>query len=195
MATHSPEPVSDQLDLIKRACAGDKDAFGKIVNLYRRMVIGYCHRMVGSGAEDAAQEIFIKLYLSLDRFDVSKPVAPFLFRISHNHCLDILKRKGIRTIPIETDAGYEKVPQLRDKMPDPEETVQKAELRDEVNHAMAAIPPLYRSPLIMRHVDEISYEEISRILKLPIGTVKARIHRGRKILQQKLMRFVIADGE
>lgn len=195
MAAHSPEPASDQPDLIKRACAGDKDAFGKIVNLYRRMVIGYCHRMVGSEAEDAAQEIFIKLYLSLDRFDVSKPVAPFLFRISHNHCLDILKRKGIRTIPLETDKGYEKVKQHKDKMPDPEETIQKAELQDEVNHAMAAIPPLYRSPLIMWHVDEISYEEISRILELPIGTVKARIHRGRKILQQKLVRFVIADGE
>jgi len=90
---------------------------------------------------------------------------------------------------------YEKVSQHKDKMPDPEEAIQKAELEDEVKHALAAIPPIYRSPLIMCHVDEISYEEISRILELPIGTVKARIHRGRKILQQKLMRFVITDGE
>jgi RNA polymerase sigma-70 factor (ECF subfamily) len=195
MAINSPEPVSEQSELIKRARKGDKDAFGKIVNLYRRMVIGYCHRMVGAEAEDAAQEIFIKLYLAIDRFDISKPVAPFLFRISHNHCLDILKKKGVRTISLETDTMYEKVSRHQDKMPDPEETIQKAELREEVNRALAAIPPLYRSPLIMWHVDGISYEEISQILELPIGTVKARIHRGRKILQQKLMRFVIADGE
>jgi len=195
MSTHSPEPITKQSELIKRAREGDKDAFGKIVNLYRRMVIGYCYRMVGAGAEDAAQEIFIKFYLAIDRFDISKPVAPFLFRISHNHCLDILKRKGIRTISLETDTMYEKVSQHKDKMPDPEEAIQKAELEDEVKHALAAIPPIYRSPLIMCHVDEISYEEISRILELPIGTVKARIHRGRKILQQKLMRFVITDGE
>jgi RNA polymerase sigma-70 factor (ECF subfamily) len=195
MTTNSPEPVSEQSELIKRAREGDKDAFGKIVNYYRRMVIGYCHRMVGAGAEDAAQEIFIKLYLAIDRFDISKPIAPFLFRISHNHCLDILKRKGVRTISLETDIIYEKVSQNKDKMPDPEEAIQKAELENEVNRALAAIPPLYRSPLIMCHVDGISYEEISRILELPIGTVKARIHRGRKILQQKLMRFVITDGE
>ena len=195
MANHSPEPVSDQSELIKRAREGDKDAFGKIVNLYRRMVIGYCHRMVGTGAEDAAQEIFIKLYLAIDRFDISKPVAPFLFRISHNHCLDILKRKKIQTTPLETDTGHEYSLKLMDKRPDPEEMIQKSELRDEVNRALDAIPPLYRSPLIMCHVEGIPYEEISRILELPIGTIKARIHRGRKILQQKLIGFVIKDGE
>jgi RNA polymerase sigma-70 factor (ECF subfamily) len=195
MATYSSEPVPDQSELIKRARSGDEDAFGEIVNLYSRMVIGYCYRMVGAGAEDAAQEIFIKLYLALNRFDTSKPVAPFLFRISHNHCLDILKKKSIRTIPIERDAEYEEGLQLKDKMPDPEEMIQKAEIRNEVNHALAAIPPIYRSPLIMWHVEGIPYEEISRILELPIGTIKARIHRGRKILQQKLMRFVIKDGE
>ena len=195
MANHSPEPVSDQSELIKRAREGDKDAFGKIVNLYRRMVIGYCHRMVGAGAEDAAQEIFIKLYLAIDRFDISKPFAPFLFRISHNHCLDILKRKKIQTTPLETDTGHEYSLKLMDKRPDPEEMIQKAELREEVNRALDAMPPLYRSPLIMWHVEGIPYEEISRILELPIGTIKARIHRGRKILQQKLMGFVIKDGE
>ena len=195
MATHSSEPAPDQSELIKRARAGDEDAFGKIVNLYSRMVMGYCHRMVGSGAEDAAQEIFIKFYLALDRFDISKPVAPFLFRISHNHCLDILKKKKIQTTPLETDTGHEYALKFMDKRPDQEEMIQKAELREEVNRALDAIPPLYRSPLIMWHVEGIPYEEISRILELPIGTIKARIHRGRKILQQKLMGFVIKDGE
>ena len=195
MATHSSEPAPDQSELIKRARAGDEGAFGKIVNLYSRMVMGYCHRMVGSGAEDATQEIFIKFYLALDRFDISKPVAPFLFRISHNHCLDILKKKKIQTTPLETDTGHEYALKFMDKRPDPEEMIQKAELREEVNRALDAIPPLYRSPLIMWHVEGIPYEEISRILELPIGTIKARIHRGRKILQQKLMGFVIKDGE
>ena len=195
MSTNSPEPVSDQSDLIKCARAGDKNAFEKIVNLYSHRVMGYCYRMIGPGAEDASQEIFIKFYLALDRFDASKPVAPFLFRISHNHCLDILKKKKIHTIPIERDTGHEHALQLTDKSPDPEEMIWKAELQDAVNQALTAIPPLYRSPLIMWHVDGMPYEEISQILELPIGTVKARIHRGRKILQQKLMRFVTIDGE
>jgi RNA polymerase sigma-70 factor, ECF subfamily len=189
------ELLTDLSRLIKLARAGDEDAFGKIVNIYRNKVIGYCHRMTGQGAEDMAQEIFIKFYLALDRFDVSKPVAPFLFRIAHNHCLDILKKKTIQTI------SFEKVPedgpeiQIKDERPNAEELMQKAELQNAVNNAMAAIPELYRSPLIMWHVEGIAYEEIAEILESPIGTVKAQIHRGRKMLQQKLMNFVLIDGE
>jgi RNA polymerase sigma-70 factor, ECF subfamily len=189
------ELTSDLPKLIKRACAGDEDSFGKIVNLYRNKLIGYCHRMIGSGAEDTAQEIFIKFYLALDHFDTSKPVAPFLFRIAHNYCLDILKKKNIRTVSFEKDTEDGPEIQIKDERPNAEELMQKAELQNAVNDAMASIPALYRSPLIMWHVEGIAYEEIAEILELPTGTIKAQIHRGRKMLQQKLMDFVIIDGD
>ena len=150
--------------------------------------------MLGTGAEDAAQEIFIKFYLALDRFDLSRSIGPFLFRIAHNHCLDILKKKGIRTKSINTDAEDEQEIQIADEGPNPEEVIRKAELRDAVDRALSAMTPLYRSPLIMWHVEGISYEEIAEIMDLPIGTIKARIHRGRKILQQKLMDLVNTNG-
>lgn len=191
MATQEPEPVPDQSDLIKRARDGDEEAFGAIINLYRKRVLAYCYKMIGSGAEDIAQEIFIKFYLALDRFDSSRPVEPFLFRIAHNHCVDVLKKKTIRTIPFIINDEYKHELQVRDERPNPEEMAQKAELRNAVNHALSTIPVLYRSPLIMWHVEGISYEEIAEILELPMGTVKARIHRGRKILQQKLKSFVV----
>jgi len=190
----SQELLYDLSRLIKLARSGDEDAFGKIVNLYHNKVIGYCHRMIGAGAEDMAQEIFIKFYLALDRFDVSKPVAPFLFRIAHNHCLDILKKKNIRTVPFEKNSEDGQEIQIQDERPDPEGLMQKAELQNAVRDAMASIPALYRSPLIMWHVEGISYEEIAEILEMPIGTVKAQIHRGRKLLQQKLRDFVLIDG-
>jgi RNA polymerase sigma factor (sigma-70 family) len=123
------EPSSDLSKLIKLTCSGDEEAFGKIVNIYRNKVIGYCHRMTGSGAEDMAQEIFIKFYLALDRFDASKPVAPFLFRIAHNHCIDILKKKNIHTTPFEKTADDCQEIQIRDESPDAEELLQKAELQ------------------------------------------------------------------
>jgi len=189
------EILSDLTRLIKLARSGDEDAFGKIVNIYRNKVIAYCQRMIGSGAEDLAQEIFIKFYLALDRFDASKPVAPFLFRIAHNHCLDILKKKNIRIISLEKDAEDRQEIQIKDERPNAEALMQKAELQNAVNDAMAAIPALYRSPLIMWHVEGIPYEEIAEILELPIGTIKAQIHRGRKMLQQKLMDFVLINGE
>ena len=188
------ELLSDQSRLIRLARSGNEDAFGKIVNIYRNKLTGYCHRMIGAGSEDSAQEIFIKFYLALDRFDASKPVAPFLFRIAHNHCLDILKKKNIHTMPFEKDTDYGQEFQIKDERPNAEELMQKAELQNAVKDAMASIPALYRSPLIMWHVEGIPYEEISEILELPIGTVKAQIHRGRKMLQQKLMDFVLIDG-
>lgn len=194
MAIQTPYSASEISELIKRACVGDEDAFGMIVNLYRQRIIGYCYRMLGAGAEDAAQEIFIKFYLALDRFDTSKPISPFLFRIAHNHCLDILKKKGIRTQSLNTDAEEEQEIRIADEGPNPEELMKKAELRDAVNRALSAMSVLYRSPLIMWHVEGISYEEIAEIMGLPIGTVKARIHRGRNILQQKLLSFVNTNG-
>ena len=191
----SSELQTDLPKLIKLACAGDEDAFGRIVNLYRHNVIRYCARMIGSSAEDIAQEVFIKLYLALDRFDASKPLAPFLFRIAHNHCIDMLKKKDIKTTPIDAGPAQKHELQFRDERPNPEEMMEKAELHNAVNRAMAAIPVLYRSPLIMWHVEGICYEEIAEIMELPLGTIKAQIHRGRKMLQQKLMEFVVLNGD
>lgn len=191
----SSELQTDLPKLIKRACAGDEDAFGRIVNLYRHSVIRYCARMIGSSAEDIAQEVFIKLYLALDRFDAAKPLAPFLFRIAHNHCIDMLKKKDIKTTPIDAGPAEKQELQIRDERPNPEEMMEKAELRYALNRAMAAIPVLYRSPLIMWHVEGICYEEIAEIMELPLGTIKAQIHRGRKMLQQKLMEFVVLNGD
>jgi len=193
--TQSPEIASDMPNLIKRACAGGEDAFARIVNLYRYSVMRYCARMIGVSAEDVAQEVFIKLYLALDRFDSSKPLAPFLFRIAHNHCIDIIKKKEIKTTPLAADPLDEQEIQIKDDSPGPEELIQRAELQKAVQNAMAAIPALYRSPLVMWHVEGISYEEIAEILELPIGTIKAQIHRGRKMLQQKLMEFVVINGD
>lgn len=186
----SRETVSDSAGLIRRARGGDGAAFGDLVDLYRRRIIGYCYRMAGSRAEDLAQEIFIKFYLALDRFDVSKPVGPFLFRIAHNHCLDALKKKTLPTVPIVKDDQDEKEIQIEDGTPNAEELIHKTEVQEAVKRALASIPVLYRSSLIMFHVEGLSYEEIAEALDLPLGTVKARIHRGRELLQQKLRSFV-----
>ncbi|RPI79908.1 MAG: sigma-70 family RNA polymerase sigma factor [Desulfobacteraceae bacterium] len=187
------ETVPDSSNLIKRACGGDEAAFGELVHFYQQRLIGYCHRMTGSGAEDLAQEIFIKFYLALDRFDLSRPIDPFLFRIAHNHCLDALKKKTVPTIPLIKKEEGEKEIQIEDNKPNAEDLMQKNEVQKAVNQALASVPVLYRSALIMYHVEDLSYEEISGALDLPLGTVKARIHRGRELLQQKLQPFVFLN--
>jgi len=182
-------------ELVERACGGDAEAFGEIVNLYRGRIHSYCWRMAGAMAEDLAQEIFIKFYLALDRFDLSKPVGPFLFRIAHNHCVDALKKKRIQCIPLLGGGEMKRELQIRDNRPNPEESIQNAELKHALHAALAKIPVRYRSPLIMWHLEGISYAGISEILDLPIGTVKARIHRGRRMMQQKMSGFVCINGE
>jgi RNA polymerase sigma-70 factor (ECF subfamily) len=195
MSFQNAEPEFDTARLIRRVQSGDKDAFGEIVDHYRSRLIFYCHRMAGDMAEDLAQEIFIKFYLALDRFDLSRPVGPFLFRIAHNHCVDALKKKRIRSVSIHGDGDDQYEIQVPDRRPDPEKSFQNAELKQAIHAALAKIPVRYRSPLVMWHVEGVSYGEISEILDLPLGTVKARIHRGRKMLQQRLSNFVSFIGE
>lgn len=186
------EKTADESDLVKRAAAGDERAFEAIVNLYAARITAYCHRMAGAGAEDLAQEIFVKLYLALDRFDPGRPLAPFLFRIAHNHCLDALKKKKVPTLSlVRDDDEDEREVQHADEKPTPEELAQRTEVLRALEEALASMPAAYRSALIMWHVEGMSYDEISAILGVPMGTVKARIHRGREKLQQKLGGLVI----
>ena len=180
----------DEADLVKRAGRGDDDAFETIVNHYSLRIVRYCHRMVGTGAEDLAQEIFVKLFMALDRLDPQKPLTPFLLRIAHNHCVDALKKKKVPTVSVRCgEQGIEA--QYADEKPTPEELAQKAEVQAAVEQALESLPAAYRSALVMWHVEGMSYEEISQTLGLPMGTVKARIHRGREKLQQKLRSLVM----
>lgn len=178
--------------LVRRARQGDDGAFEEIVNLYGRRIVAYCHRMAGASAEDLAQEIFVKLYLALPRFDLEKPLTPFLFRIAHNHCLDMLRKKRVPTVSLVRDGeeGGREIDHPNGR-PSPEDLAQRAEVLGAVEEAMNSLPPAYRSALVLRHVEGLSYEEIAETLGLPMGTVKARIHRGRERLQQKLRGLVI----
>ncbi|MBW2261231.1 MAG: sigma-70 family RNA polymerase sigma factor [Deltaproteobacteria bacterium] len=187
--------TEDETTLVLRARAGDDDAFEALVNAYSRRIIGYCYKMgARAGAQDLAQEIFIKLYLALPGFDSSKPLTPFLFRIAHNHCIDALRRKRVPTVSLvrdDPDAAAGSEVDHPDCRPTPEELAQRTEIMEAVDQALASLPDAYRSALVLRHVEGLTYEEISETLGLPMGTVKARIHRGREKLQQKLRGLVV----
>ncbi|NIT35032.1 MAG: sigma-70 family RNA polymerase sigma factor [candidate division Zixibacteria bacterium] len=196
METAPPANVAEaEGALARRAAAGDEAAFEDLVVKYSRPILDYCRRLVGdvAFAEDLAQETFVKFYLALPTFDPSKAVSPFLYRIAHNHCLDWLRKKKVPTVPLvwkdEAGEGLREV-DAPDLTLAPDELVERAEVREAVDEALASLPPTYRGALIMRHREGMSYEEIAEVLELPLGTVKARIHRGREKLQQKLAKYV-----
>jgi RNA polymerase sigma-70 factor (ECF subfamily) len=184
----------DENEWARLAAAGDEAAFESLVNRFSRAILDYCRRMAGDAfAEDLAQETFVKFYFALPQYDPAKPVSPYLYRIAHNHCLDHLRKKKLETLPLvvedgETGAAVE-LDVADDKLA-PDELVHRAEVQQAVDDALASLPPIYRSALVMRYREGLAYEEIATALDLPLGTVKAQIHRGREKLQQKLAAYV-----
>jgi RNA polymerase sigma-70 factor (ECF subfamily) len=190
-----PDEIEAESALAARAAAGDEAAFEELVNKYSRAMLDYCRRLVGDAtvAEDLAQETFVKFYLGLSNFDPTKAVSPYLYRIAHNHCLDWLRKKKVPMVALvwkDEDGGEDRVADVSDSSLAPDELVERAEVRQAIDEALASLSPTYRSALIMRHREGMSYEEIAEALRMPLGTVKARIHRGREKLQQKLAKYV-----
>jgi RNA polymerase sigma-70 factor (ECF subfamily) len=186
--------INSDADLARLAAAGDESAFEDLVNKYSRPIIDYCRRLVGNPtvAEDLAQEAFVKFYMGLSSYDPARPLSPFLYRIAHNHCLDWLRKKKVPTVPLVWEAEGEEPREVDapDRTLAPDELAGRHEVQEAIDEALASLPPTYRGALIMRFREGMTYEDIAAALDMPLGTVKARIHRGRKMLQQKLSDFV-----
>jgi RNA polymerase sigma factor (sigma-70 family) len=173
--------------LIERCLKGDERAFEELLCMYRSSVFSICLRMVRnrSTAEDIAQEVFIKVFSALSRYDPTYPFSSWLNRITSNLCIDHLRREKGRTISLEQPVGGEDddlLIQLPARTAGPDREMESKEMMAILEEAMGALPEHYRIIVILRHQEQLSYEEISDTLGIPLGTVKARIHRARKII-------------
>jgi len=181
------------LALIQRARDGDQQAFAVLVDTYSERIYNYLARMVGDREEalDLAQDTFVRAWESLGRFHGGAAFSTWLYRIATNLAIDAARRKGRRgrveslDAPVETDDG-EAERQLADPDRTPDEEVAAEELRQEVWRAVGEMPPKLRSVLIMYDFQQLSYEEISQALGVPLGTVKSRLFNARKTLRDKL---------
>jgi RNA polymerase sigma factor (sigma-70 family) len=179
------------LKLIQRCKRGEEVAFIQILERYRTPIYNLCYRMTRNpeDARDLGQEIFIKVFSLLDRYDEEYAFSSWLFRIATNHCIDHLRRNRLRFLSLERDGGFddeEAEMQIPDPGPSPEVKLQRREAVERLEEVIAELPPHYRVITLLRHDQELSYEEIAEVLDLPLGTVKARIHRARNMIQQIL---------
>jgi RNA polymerase sigma-70 factor (ECF subfamily) len=186
-AAASPEAIEA---LIQRCLSGDQAAWEAIVHQYWRKVFNVAYKFVGKHdqAEDLTQEIFLKIFKSLDTFDRRANFQTWLISISRNLCIDYYRsvRKERETIDREVDAN-ELTPASRDPGP-----VAALEQRDRVallRQALAGLPQTLRTAVLMRDIQELSYQEIAERLRLPEGTVKSRINRGRTELARQIRRL------
>jgi RNA polymerase sigma-70 factor (ECF subfamily) len=182
---------SQDLKTIRRCKRGEEAAFAEILDCYRGPIYNLCYRMTRNAedARDLAQEVFIKVFALLDRFDENYAFSSWLFRIATNHCIDHLRRNRLRFLSLDGTLGqdgeqYEL--QVPDPGPGPDTVVQRKEALLRLAEVIGDLPPHYRAITLLRHDQQLSYEEIAEVLSLPLGTVKARIHRARQQIQQIL---------
>jgi len=182
--------IEDQR-LIKLAREGDQKAFETLLKKYRNLVYHVMIKMVRNPqeAEDLSQEAFIKAFNALASFNEEFAFSTWLMKIATNNCIDYLRKKKLRTYSIDEPIQY-KEEQVQVELPDHDPTPEKQLLNEErrilINEAIQSLPPRYRHVIVLRHQEEKSYEDIAEILKLPLGTVKARIFRAREMLNKKI---------
>jgi RNA polymerase sigma factor (sigma-70 family) len=173
--------------LVERCLKGDEKAFEELLRTYRTSVFSICLRMVRNRtvAEDIAQEVFIKVFAALNRYDSAYPFASWLNRITSNLCIDHLRKEKDRTLSLDQPVGGgddDLLIQIPSSAAGPDREMESREMMAILEEAMGILPENYRIIVILRHQEQLSYEEISDTLGIPLGTVKARIHRARTMI-------------
>ncbi len=189
--TMDDEKRKEDAQLIQAAIQGDERAFETLLNKYKNLVFTIMMKMVRNPqeAEDLTQEAFMKAFRSLSSFNNEFAFSTWLMKIATNNCIDFLRKRKLRTYSINEPVQYkdEKIEiELPDHEPGPEKHLLQSEQKRILEEAIDQLPERYRYVILLRHKEEKSYEEISEILDLPLGTVKAQIFRAREILNKKL---------
>ncbi len=168
---------------IAQARRGDDQAFSRLVEMYQTPVYRLCYRMLGGNvhdAEDAAQETFLRAYKGLNRYDSKRSFATWVLSIAAHHCIDLLRRRRMKLISLETFTGQI----LPDANPGPEKQAFQSEQQREVEALLQHLSPKDRAAVVLFYWYDYSYEEIAATLSLTVSAVKSRLHRARKQLAQ-----------
>ena len=184
----------EDLLLVERCKTGDQIAYGQLVRKYQGSVFNLCRKMVRNPEEarDLAQEAFVKTFASLERYNPVYAFSSWLFKITSNLCIDHIRKQRMKLYSIDDPVEGDEGPitrELADPGQRPDQLSEDSELRDAIRAAIDQLPEHYRVILILRHQEQLSYEEIAQSLSIPLGTVKARIHRAREGLKVQLAAY------
>lgn len=182
--------VSDS-DLVATAARGADRCFEELVRRYQRPISAYVYRMVGNyeSALDLTQEIFIKVYSSLRRYRAEFKFSTWIYKIAHNSAIDHLRRNATReqSLLIGHEGEQFELPLECGRL-SPEQESERKERRGEIESVVRALPASYRELVILRHSQDLSYEEIVDVTGLPLGTVKNRLFRAREMMRQQFLK-------
>ena len=186
-----PRGPQDEAALVADAIAGSELAFRTLVERYQRPVFSLVLRMVRDHgiAEDVTQEVFVKAWRALGRYDPRRRFASWLFKIASNAAIDQLRRKKLPTTPIES--GDPDRSSILDRIEDersesPDTLVKRREISTALEAAITALRPEYRLVILLRFREELPYRDIAEVTGMPLGTVKTNLRRARREIEDRL---------
>ena len=183
-------------DLIVRCQSGDREAFDALVARYQRYVFNLVYQHLGNvnEIEDVSQEVFLRIYKFIRKYRGNASLESWIYKIVLNYCRTHARRRSALSRMFvaptakrrDDESSFELLDIIPDQSYDPATTIEQRRLVQDILDAVRALPEIYRNILIMREVNELSYEEIAEILGISIGTVKSRISRARDLVRQKV---------
>ena len=189
---HLSEKAQKDLELVQAAIKGDQAAYGELLDRYRESIYYMMLKMVKNtdDADDLTIEAFGKAFNRLKQYSPNYAFSTWLFKIASNNCIDFIRKKRIKVTSMDTGItssdGETIYIDARSSTPDPEETIMKKQKIMHMRSLVSKLKPRYRILVEKRYFEELSYEEISEELGLPLGTVKAQLFRARDFLQNMM---------
>ncbi len=179
--------MSDENKVIEGVINGDENCCKRILNLYKSRIFSYILRIIKNydDAEELTFETFIRFFKSIRSFDKTKPLSPFLLSIAHNLVIDFLRKNKI---------DYEYIDEMHTTSVDFVEKYKKEKRLQSLEQALEKLAPIDREIIILFHKEEFSYQEIGKILNLPVTTIKTRLHRARNRLKELLKKDFSKNG-
>ena len=182
---------ADALDLVNRFKDGDTSAFEEILLKYQDKVYNLCRHMLGNAhdAEDAAQDVFLKAYEALPKFQPEASLYTWLYRIATNTCIDFKKKPVFESLFGDSGEGEKLVHDQASDAPSPEKLYQSRQIGHALEGCLGILSPKLRAIIILKEIEELPYEDIAKALEISMGTVKSRIARAREELQKCMKEF------
>ncbi len=176
------EPAAADRDLVERVLAGEREPYAVLVRRYQQGLYRHALGMVldGDAAADLVQDAFVKAYANLERCRDRSKFGTWVFRILRNRCLDYLKERRRQDLPLDDHRAFPAVEA------GPESELERRSLRDALERALAKLPDAQREAFLLKHVQELSYEEMAEVVDASVSALRMRVLRAREMLQALL---------
>lgn len=179
--------------LVEQCRRRDIDGFSRIIDVYQLRLLGFVRRMVRNEEEalDVTQEVFIRAFRNLEKFDGRSSVRTWLFRIAHNICIDKARRAKRRFVEtsLEPTGPEDDAIEFSDNRWDPESAVLQSEFSQVVEEAVETMSEKLRAVLLLHDKEDLGYEEIATIMDIPVGTVKSRLFLARAHVKERIAKY------